>query len=57
MAVKQTKGPLNISTSSISRTFKIDPNLGFWFENNPSGNPGASPGSYVFPFIFSSLLR
>jgi hypothetical protein len=27
-------------TSSIARPYKIYPNLDFWFENKPSGNPG-----------------
>jgi hypothetical protein len=27
-------------TSSIARHSKIYPNLDFWFENKPSGNPG-----------------
>jgi hypothetical protein len=39
MAVKQTKWPQNIPTSSIVRPFKIYPNWDFWFENMPSGNP------------------
>jgi hypothetical protein len=39
MTVKQTKWPYNIPTLSISRPSKIYPKLGFWFENNPSGNP------------------
>jgi hypothetical protein len=29
----------NIPTSSIARPSKIYPNLDFWFENIPSGNP------------------
>jgi hypothetical protein len=28
-------------TSSIARNSKIYPNLDFWFENEPSGNPTA----------------
>jgi hypothetical protein len=30
----------NIPTSSIARPSKNYPNLDFWFENIPSGNPG-----------------
>jgi hypothetical protein len=36
------KWPQNIPTSSIKRPYKIDPNWNFWFEDMPSGNPGAS---------------
>jgi hypothetical protein len=39
MAVKQTKGPKNLPTLSISIPSKINPKLRFWFENKPSGNP------------------
>jgi hypothetical protein len=39
---KQTKGPYNIPTLSISRLSKIYPKFGFWFENKPSGNPGCT---------------
>jgi hypothetical protein len=31
--------PENIPTSSIASPSKIYPNLDFWFENVPSGNP------------------
>jgi hypothetical protein len=31
---------IKMPTSSIARTFKIYPNLDFWFEKIPSGNPG-----------------
>jgi hypothetical protein len=37
--VKWTECPYNIPTSSIARPSKIYPNLAFWFENKPSGNP------------------
>jgi hypothetical protein len=30
---------INITTSSIARPSKKYPNLDFWFENIPSGNP------------------
>jgi hypothetical protein len=31
----------NVPTFSISKPFKVYPNLDyFWFENKPSGNPG-----------------
>jgi hypothetical protein len=33
------KGPLNIPTTSIARPSKIYPNLDYWFENIPSGDP------------------
>jgi hypothetical protein len=39
MAVKYTKWPQNIPTSSIARSSEIYPNWYFWFENKPSGNP------------------
>jgi hypothetical protein len=32
----------NISTSSVARPSNIYPNLDFWFENKPSGNPAAN---------------
>jgi hypothetical protein len=38
-AIKQTKWLLNIPTSFVARPSKIYPNLEFWFENMPSGNP------------------
>jgi hypothetical protein len=41
MAVKCSKWPKNIPTSSFTKPFKIYPNWDFWFENKPSGNPGA----------------
>jgi hypothetical protein len=31
-------------TASIARPSKIYPNLNFWFENIPSGNPGDQMG-------------
>jgi hypothetical protein len=31
-------------TSSIARPSKIYPNLDFWFENKPSGNPASKAG-------------
>jgi hypothetical protein len=42
-----------MSTSSVARPSKIYPNLDFWFENKPSGNPGWV-GSFTFKR--SSLL-
>jgi hypothetical protein len=39
MAIKYTKWPYNIPTSSIARLFKIYPNWDFGFENIPSGKP------------------
>jgi hypothetical protein len=43
MAVcKKTKCSKNITTS-IAVPFKMYPNLDFWFENIPSGNPVAKP--------------
>jgi hypothetical protein len=33
---------INRQTSSIARPSKIYPNLYFWFENKPSGNPAAN---------------
>jgi hypothetical protein len=45
MAIKTPNGR-NIFQMSIEYTFfiptKINPNLDFWFENVPSGNPGTS---------------
>jgi hypothetical protein len=41
--VKWTKCPWNIPSSSIATPSKIYPNIDFWFENKPSGNPGANP--------------
>jgi hypothetical protein len=49
MAVKQTKGPLNIPTVSISRPSKTYSELGFGFENKPSGNPGSIHRSTCLP--------
>jgi hypothetical protein len=40
MAVIYSKCPLDIPTFFIPRHAKIYPNLDFWFENIPSGNPG-----------------
>jgi hypothetical protein len=40
MAVKYSKWPYNIPTFPILRPSKICPNLDFWFENIPFGNPG-----------------
>jgi hypothetical protein len=55
MAVKQTKGPRNLPTLSISRPSKIYQKLGFWVENNPSGNPDVEVGlsqGLIFSFIY-----
>jgi hypothetical protein len=41
---KLTKRPQIIPTYSVARPSKIYPNLDFWFENKPSGNPAALPG-------------
>jgi hypothetical protein len=35
---------LNLSTSFVARHSKIYTNLGFWFENKPSGSPGLYMG-------------
>jgi hypothetical protein len=42
-AVKYTKRPQNIPTSSTARHSKIDPHWDFWFENKTSGNPAQFP--------------
>jgi hypothetical protein len=34
---------LSIKYTNISRPSKIYPNLDFWFENKPSGNPDLQP--------------
>jgi hypothetical protein len=39
IAVIYSKGRENIQTFSIPRPSKIYPNLDFWLENIPSGNP------------------
>jgi hypothetical protein len=39
MAIKYPKLSKNITTFSIPRPSKIDPNWDIWFENKPSGNP------------------
>jgi hypothetical protein len=44
----------NIPTSSITAHSKIYPNRYFWFENEPSGNPGADKKSAV---TFRSSLQ
>jgi hypothetical protein len=36
---KKNKMAKNLPTSSIARPSEIYPNLDFWFENMPSGNP------------------
>jgi hypothetical protein len=41
MAAKYHKRPLHIPTFSVLMLYKIYPNWDFWFENIPSGNPGA----------------
>jgi hypothetical protein len=41
----KTGGNIHIPTSSIARPSKDYPNLDFWFENKPSGNPGGVCGS------------
>jgi hypothetical protein len=38
--LKFIKGHKIYPTFSISKPSKIYPTLGFWFENEPSGNPG-----------------
>jgi hypothetical protein len=59
MAVKYTKGPKNIPTSSIVRHYKIYPNWYFWFENKPSGNPafGYSHGLHIYIDSLMSYIR
>jgi hypothetical protein len=50
MAVKKTKRPKNMPTSSFARPSQIYPNWDFWFENIQSGNPGlTSPTIPVLP--------
>jgi hypothetical protein len=59
-SVKWTKCPKNIPTSSIARPSKIYPNLDFWFENKPSGNPGIVAGAeqpQIIGFFISNLAR
>jgi hypothetical protein len=38
----------NIPTSSIASPSKIYPNMDFWFENMPSGNPGVDVMITIF---------
>jgi hypothetical protein len=45
----------NITTSSIEKTSKIYPNLDFWFENIPSGNPDRQD-RLIFPDFKAPLL-
>jgi hypothetical protein len=36
--------------NSISRLSKIYPNLDFWFQNTPSGNPVSEPAEWMDGF-------
>jgi hypothetical protein len=56
MAVKLTKWPLNIPTSSIAKPSIIYPNWDFWFENKPSGIPAVLRG-LAFWLAFIELLN
>jgi hypothetical protein len=38
--LKLNQMSINIPTSTPTRPSKIYPNLDFWLENEPSGNPG-----------------
>jgi hypothetical protein len=40
ISVTNSKWPQNISSFSRLRPSKFSPNLEFWFEKRPSGNPG-----------------
>jgi hypothetical protein len=53
MSVKQTKGPLNIPTSSIEGPPKFPQIAIFWSENIPSGNPALIP----FFLLLLKVLR
>jgi hypothetical protein len=57
MAVKYYEWSKNIPAFSFPRPSKIYPNMDFWFENKPSGNPvrfsrsrneGANPKTWEF---------
>jgi hypothetical protein len=48
MFIKYSKWPYNIPASSIAGSSKIYPNLDFWFENKPSGNPGSYASKIMF---------
>jgi hypothetical protein len=41
----------NIPIFSISRPFKNYPNLDFWFENKPSGNPALRFGFQLLKYF------
>jgi hypothetical protein len=44
IAVKSAKWTKNKPATSIVIASKIYPNLDFWFESKPSGNPGTLTG-------------
>jgi hypothetical protein len=46
-----------IPTSFITRPSKIYPNLDFWIENKPSGNPGLQPGRLEWQTIPTIKIR
>jgi hypothetical protein len=50
MAVSYSEWPKNIPTFFIIRPWKIYPNLYFWFEKKPSGNPGSRNRILLLPF-------
>jgi hypothetical protein len=43
-------------TSSFAKPSKIYPNLYFWFENTPSGNPVSAIGSHCSVFDEENLV-
>jgi cytochrome c len=47
MAIKYKKWSQNIPKFSIRWPSKIYPNLDFWFESKPSGNPVPEQGSML----------
>jgi hypothetical protein len=54
MTVKYSKLPLNMPIVSILRPSKIYPNLNFWSENKPSGNPAASRDSKACKWLVAA---
>jgi hypothetical protein len=55
MSIKYDKRPSVHKTSSIARPSKIYPNLDFWFENKPSGNPAENRTSHIYVFFYFCL--